>query len=105
MAWRLFSACLAPILLLIKVPSSSTYKSHIYTSQLQQHSAQHSYYIYTRTFLLFLYFTPVSLRGLLGPNPSVGHIYEIIYTGTRAWGFYCIAELYLLVQVALVTRI
>ncbi len=42
-----------------------------YTLQLKQHKAQHSYYTCTRS-CSFLYFTLVSWRGLLGPNPFVG---------------------------------
>ncbi len=38
-------------------PNSRTYKSEWYTSQLKQHTAQHSNYIYRHTFILLYIFT------------------------------------------------
>jgi hypothetical protein len=48
LAW-LFSAWLAQILLLMKVPNSRTYKSHRYSSQLKQHKTQHSNYTHAHS--------------------------------------------------------
>jgi hypothetical protein len=73
LAW-LFPAWLAQILLLIKVPNSSTYKSHRYTSQLKQHVAQHSNNTHSYCCSLHIH-TGELKRPLLGPNTSVGHTF------------------------------
>ncbi len=74
MAWLdYFQLGFAQILLRIKVPNSSTYKSHRNTSQLKQRKTKHSNYSICKHILALSIFHTMSWRGLLGPNPSVGH--------------------------------
>ncbi len=69
LAW-LFSALLAQILLLIKVPNSSTSKSHRYLSQLKPHKTQYSNYRHTLSCFPYI-FILASWKGLLGSNHRV----------------------------------
>jgi hypothetical protein len=84
LAW-LFSAWLAQILLLIKVPDS--YKSHRYniTAKTTQSTAQQ---LYTRTFLLFSIFHTGELKRPVRPKSlcRAHHCYKFVVP-TYSW--YC----------------